>query len=280
MHRLMGAITGLEVLDGIGERLGKLAREATKPKPLKELLAGTWLGHPLHPVLTDVTIGTLTSALLLDWLGGDESRPAARRLIGLGLLSATPVVASGVSDWGDAEPGDDSVRRIGLVHATSNGLATALFAASFAARRRGDDGRLLALAGGAALTAGGYLGGHLAFAKGVGVDHTVFEEGGEGWVDVLPEVTIADGRPRCVEADGTAVMVVRRGDAVYALSDHCSHLGGPLHEGEVTDTTVTCPLHESVFALRDGALVHGPAAYPQPAWDTRVRAGRIEVRRR
>jgi nitrite reductase/ring-hydroxylating ferredoxin subunit len=280
MHRLMDAIAGLEPLDGIGEKLGKLARDATKPQPLKDLLSGRWLGHPAHPVLTDVTIGTLSSALLLDWLGGDDSKPAARRLIGLGLLSAAPVVASGASDWGDAEPGDESVRRIGLVHAASNTLATTLFAASYAARRRGGGGRLLALAGGAALGAGGYLGGHLAFAEGVGVDHTVFEDGGEGWTDVLAEATLADGKPRCVEADGTAVMVVKRNGTFFALSDHCSHLGGPLHEGNVTDTTVTCPLHESVFELRDGALVHGPAAYPQPAWDTRTRAGRVEVRRR
>jgi nitrite reductase/ring-hydroxylating ferredoxin subunit/uncharacterized membrane protein len=280
MHRLMGAIAGLEVLDGIGNTLGKLVRDATKPRPLKELLSGSWLGHPLHPVLTDVTIGTLTSALLLDWLGGDDSRPAARRLIGFGLLSATPVVASGASDWGDAETADESVRRLGLVHAASNSLATTLFLASYAARRRGDDGRLLALAGGAALAAGGYLGGHLAFAEGVGVDHTVFEDGGEGWTDVLAEAELADGRPRCVEADGTAVMVVKRDSTLFALSDHCSHLGGPLHEGDFTDTTVKCPLHESVFDLRDGSLIHGPAAYPQPAWDARARAGRVEVRRR
>jgi nitrite reductase/ring-hydroxylating ferredoxin subunit/uncharacterized membrane protein len=278
MHRLVSAIAGLEALDPVGEQVGKLARQATKP--LKGLLSGSWLGHPLHPALTDVTIGTLTSALLLDWLGGEDSRPAARRLIGIGLLSATPVVASGASDWGDAEPGDESVRRIGIVHATSNALATTLFAASYAARRRGADGRLLALAGGAALGAGGYLGGHLAFAEGIGVDHTVFEEGGEGWTDVLAEAALADGRPRCVEADGTAVMVVKRQGTLFALSDHCSHLGGPLHEGTVTDAEITCPLHESVFALRDGSLIHGPAAYPQPAWDARTRAGRVEVRRR
>src|SRR6185503_2182573 len=102
MHRLVSAIAGLEALDPVGEQVGKLARQATKP--LKGLLSGSWLGHPLHPALTDVTIGTLTSALLLDWLGGEDSRPAARRLIGIGLLSATPVVASGASDWGDAEP--------------------------------------------------------------------------------------------------------------------------------------------------------------------------------
>jgi nitrite reductase/ring-hydroxylating ferredoxin subunit len=288
LHRLLPpgnrapvrTIAALDALDPIGKTLGKLARDATKPRKLKELLSGSWLGHPLHPVLTDVTIGTLTSAVLLDWLGGDDSRPAARRLIGLGLLSATPVIASGASDWGDTEIADESVRRIGLVHATSNALAATLFAASYAARRRGDDGRLLALAGGSALTAGGYLGGHMTFAEGVGVDHTVFEEAPEGWSDVLAEAELPDGAPRCVTADGTAVMVVRRGGEFFALSDHCSHRGGPLHEGEVTDTTISCPWHDSVFDLRDGSLIHGPAAYPQPAWDVRARAGRIEVRRR
>jgi nitrite reductase/ring-hydroxylating ferredoxin subunit/uncharacterized membrane protein len=288
LHRLLPpgnraplrAITELDVLDPVGKAVGKLARDVFKPRPLKEIISGSWLGHPLHPVLTDVTIGTLTSALLLDWLGGRQSRPAAQRLIGLGLLSAAPVVASGASDWADTEVADDSVRRIGIVHASSNLVASTLFAASWAARRRGDDGRLLALAGGAALTAGGYLGGHLSFAEGVGVDHTVFEDAPEGWVDVLADGELADEAPRCVEADGVPVMVVRHRGELYALSDHCAHRGGPLHEGTIEDGTVTCPLHASVFDLRDGALVHGPAAFPQPAWDARSRAGRIEVRRR
>jgi nitrite reductase/ring-hydroxylating ferredoxin subunit/uncharacterized membrane protein len=277
LHRLLPpgnrapvrTIAAAGVLDPVGKAVGKLARDVFKPRPLKEILSGSWLGHPLHPVLTDVTIGTLASALLLDWLGGKESRPAA-----------APVVASGASDWGDTEVANDSVRRIGVVHASSNLVASTLFLASWAARRRGEDGRLLALAGGAALSAGGYLGGHLSFAEGVGVDHTVFEEAPEGWTDVLADGELADEAPRCVEADGTAVMVVRHGGELYALSDHCSHRGGPLHEGAVQDGTITCPLHESVFELRDGALIHGPAAFPQPAWDVRARAGRVEVRRR
>jgi nitrite reductase/ring-hydroxylating ferredoxin subunit len=274
------AIAGLGQLDPVAKALGKFARDATKPKRLKELLSGSWLGHPVHPVLTDVTIGTLTSAVLLDWLGGDESRPAARRLIAIGLLSATPTVASVASDWGDTEVADERVRRIGLVHAGANVVASTLFAASYAARRRGDDGRLLALAAGAALTASGYLGGHMSFAEGVGVDQTTFEEPPEDWTDVIAEAELREGSPRCVLADGTAVMVVKQRGALYALSDRCSHRGGPLHEGEISDTTVTCPWHQSVFDLRDGALIHGPAAYPQPAWETRIRAGRIEVRRR
>jgi nitrite reductase/ring-hydroxylating ferredoxin subunit/uncharacterized membrane protein len=273
------AIAGLDALDPVGKALGSAARTLFKPRRLKEALSGSWLGHPLHPVLTDVTIGTFTSAVLLDWLGGRENRSASRRLIGLGLLSAAPVVASGYSDWGDTETGNDAARRIGVVHAATNATAASLFAASWAARRRGDDGRLLALVAATALTAGGYLGGHLSFAEGVGVDRNVFEDDPEDWTGVLGEDELAEGQMRCV-AGGTHVLLARTGGELFALSNSCSHRGGPLHEGEIQDGTVVCPWHSSVFDLRDGALIHGPAAYPQPAWDTRVRAGRIEVRRR
>jgi nitrite reductase/ring-hydroxylating ferredoxin subunit len=270
----------LDALDAPAGKIGKFMRGVFKPRPLKEALSGSWLGHPLHPVLTDVTIGTYTSAVLLDWLGGRDSEAGARRLIGLGLLSAAPVFGSGWSDWADTEVADPAVRRIGVVHAATNGIANALFAASWVQRGNGSRGRLLALAGGATLTAGAYLGGHLSFAEGVGVDHTAFEGEPEDWTGVLDESELAAEDKRCVLAAGTAVLLVRTGGELYALSDHCSHRGGPLHEGEIQNGTVVCPLHQSVFALRDGALIHGPAAYPQPAWDVRARAGRIEVRRR
>jgi nitrite reductase/ring-hydroxylating ferredoxin subunit len=273
-------LAALEALDPPAKAIGKKVRRILKPGPVKDALSGSWLGHALHPLLTDVTIGTFSSALLLDWLGGEKSAPASRRLIGIGLLNTGPVVASGYSDWADTEVGDAAVRRIGIVHAASNGTAAALFAASWAARHRGSSGRLLALAGGAVLGWGGYLGGHLSFAEGVGVDHTAFEDAPEEWVSVGAETDLAEGQTRCVEADGTAVMLARTGGELFALSNHCSHRGGPLHEGEMRAGTIKCPWHDSVFDLRDGALVHGPAAYPQPAWETRVRAGRIEVRRR
>lgn len=280
LQRLTRTLAGLDALDPVASKLGKVVRGVLKPRPVKDALGGSWLGHPVHPMLTDVTIGTYTSALLLDWLGGRDSEPAARRLIGLGLMSAAPTVAAGAHDWADAEVPDESVRRVGLAHAACNVAANSLFAASYAARRRGEGGRLLALAGGTALAASAYLGGHLSFAEGIGVDHTVFEDAPDGWIDVLATGDVAADAPRCVMADGTAVMVVRHAGELFALSEHCSHLGGPLHEGEIADGTVTCPWHASVFELRDGALVHGPAAYPQPSWDVRERAGRIEVRRR
>jgi len=274
------ALASFDRLDAPAKAVGKAVRRIVKPGPVKDALSGSWLGHPLHPALTDVTLGTLTSAVLLDWLGGESSRPAAKRLIGIGLLSAAPTVASGYSDWSDSEVGDDAVRRVGIVHATLNATAASLFAASLARRAGGGDGRLLALAGGSALGAASYLGGHLSFAEGVGVDRTVFEEAPEGWVATIAEDELQPGQLRCVVAEGTAVMLARSADGLHALSDRCSHRGGPLHEGELSGTEIKCPWHDSVFDIRDGSLIHGPAAYPQPAWETRVRAGRIEVRRR
>jgi nitrite reductase/ring-hydroxylating ferredoxin subunit len=275
-------LAGLEALDVPAKKIGKAVRNVLKPGPVKDALSGSWLGHALHPLLTDVTIGSFTSALALDWLGGRESQPAAQRLIGLGLLSAVPTVSSGYSDWADTEVANDSVRRIGIVHATANATAASLFAASYLARRRGDHarGRALALAAGGVLGGAGYLGGHLTLAEGVGVDQTTFEDTSTDWTAVLDDTALEDGQTRCVEADGTQVMLARSGGILYALSNRCSHRGGPLHEGKLENGTVTCPWHDSVFALRDGSLIHGPAAYPQPAWETRVRHGRIEVRRR
>jgi nitrite reductase/ring-hydroxylating ferredoxin subunit/uncharacterized membrane protein len=275
-------IAQLEALDAPAKKIGKAVRTVIRPGPVKDALSGTWLGHALHPMLTDVTVGSFTSAVMLDWLGGDESEAAAQRLIGIGLLSTAATVPSGYSDWADTEVADESVRRVGIVHAVSNFTAASLFAASWLARRNGDHGRgrALALAASGILAGAGYLGGHMTRAEGVGVDHTTFEGGPEDWTAVLDDADIADGQMRCVEADGTAVMVARTGGNLYALSDHCSHRGGPLHEGDLDAGTVVCPWHDSVFDLRDGALIHGPAAYPQPAWDTRVREGRIEVRRR
>ena len=217
-------------------------RGVITPGPVKDALSGSWLGHALHPLLTDVTIGTFMSAVMLDWLGGEKSQPAAERLIALGLLSAAPTVTSGYSDWADTEVADESVRRVGIVHAATNATAAWLFAASWAARRRGGSGRLLALAGGGALAGAAYLGGHLTLAEGVGVDRTAFEDGPEDWTAVLDDAQLPEGQMRCVEADGTAVMVARSGGDLYALSDHCSHRGGPLHEGELDGLECQVPV--------------------------------------
>ena len=253
-----------------------------RPGPLKNALSGSWLGHALHPMLTDVTIGSFTSAVALDWLGGDESEPAAQRLIGLGLLSALPTVSSGYSDWADTEVANDAVRRIGVVHAAGNFTAASLFAASWLARRRGDHGA----ARRSRWPAGGARRRRLPRRA---------PDAGRGRRRRPHDVR---GRPGGLDAGARRRRAARRPDALRRGRRHGGD-GRPQRRRPVRAVRPLlaprrpaargharrpprsrCPWHDSVFDLRDGALVHGPAAYPQPAWDTRVRDGRIEVRRR
>jgi hypothetical protein len=138
-------------------------------------LRGDWLGHALHPLLTDVVIGTWTSATVLDLVGGADSPVPARRLIATGLLAAGPTAWTGWAEWSAAEPRD---KRVGLVHAVTNGLAIGVYAASWKARRRGQHGAgvRLALVGAAVSGVGAYLGGHLAIARKVGSHHPDYDE--------------------------------------------------------------------------------------------------------
>jgi nitrite reductase/ring-hydroxylating ferredoxin subunit/uncharacterized membrane protein len=279
-HDAVERIAGLNQLDEPAKAIGKTVRETVPSGPVKDALSGTWLGHALHPLLTDLPIGTWTSAMLLDWLGGRAGQPAADRLIALGLAFTGPAVATGMTEWGDSEAADPAVRRIGLVHAAANVGATVLFGASLAARRGGSrgTGKLLALAGAGVLGAGGYLGGHLSYAKGIGVDQTAFEEPPEDWTPSLREADLPDGESRYAEVGGVGVLVARVHGEVHALSNRCSHRGGPLDEGELSNGCVTCPLHGSTFRLADGGVERGPAPYPQPAWQVRVRDGVIELK--
>jgi len=271
-------LESLDVLDPPAQKIGKLVRDAVPDGPVKDGLSGTWLGHALHPLLTDIPIGAYTSAVLLD-LAGEES--AADKLIAFGLAATPPVLATGWSDWADSEMGDTAVRRTGLIHAALNGTATVLMGASLVARRGGRRGRgkLLSLAGMALVGGGGWLGGHLSYARGVGVDTTVFDPDIENWTATeVSESDLADGRAACALTDGVPVLLVRRGEQIHALHDRCSHRGGPLHEGELTETTVACPWHNSIFRLEDGSVEQGPATFPQPVFDARLTDGRVEVR--
>jgi nitrite reductase/ring-hydroxylating ferredoxin subunit/uncharacterized membrane protein len=277
---LMERLGALDVLDGPTKKLAKVVRNVKRPPKIDEALSGTWLGHPVHPLLILLPLGSWTSAVLLDWLGGKDSQKAADILLGAGIVSAVPTVATGFADWADTEPASDSVRRIGIAHAALNATGTVLFAGSLAARAGGSRGRgkLLALAGVGAVSASGYLGGHLTYAEGVGVDMTTFEDYPEDWTQALADAALGEGEMKAVEVNGVAIVIARRGGNVYALSDTCVHRGGSLADGELTGDCVKCPLHGSVFQLADGSVEQGPAAYPQPALETRVHEGSIEVR--
>lgn len=171
LNDLASRLESVEALDGLGRSSGQTIRGLIPDGAVKDVLSGAWLGHALHPLMTDIPIGTWTSSLILDWVGGKNSRTAADRLILTGVLAAGATVATGWSDWADVEQRSPAVRRSGLVHAAVNGTATALMVGSYVARKQGERGRgkLLSLAASAALGAGGWLGGHLSYTLGAGV---------------------------------------------------------------------------------------------------------------
>jgi len=268
---LIEKLEGLELLDRLSDPLSRAVNAAVKP--VKSLLSGTWLEHPLHPALTDVPIGCWTGAVVLDLFGGEPARDAVNPLVGVGVLSAMPAAVSGLSDWADSYGAE---RRLGLAHGLANATALGFFAASMVARRRARRLRLLGLA---TISAGGYLGGHLSYARGLGVDHQVFLDKPSDWTDALDAGSLAEATPTLATPGGAPVLLYRRGSQIYAISDVCPHAGGPLHEGEVDDDLcVTCPWHGSRFRLSDGHAVRGPASAPATLYEARVREGRVEVR--
>lgn len=279
VRNIVGWIGAAEPLDKVAKPVAKTVQKVIPPGPVKNALSGTWLGHPVHPLATDVVIGAWTSALVLDLVGGERSAPAAKTLTGLGILSAVPTAAAGLSDWSDSL---GIQRRIGLVHAGVNIAALALYSLSYLARRNGDtaSGKALGLAGATVVSAGGYLGGHLVFRLGVWVDRNAWTEGATDWQAVADEADLDEGKPVVVHAGDQDVLLVRQGGEIHALGNTCSHAGGPLHEGSLSDGCVTCPWHGSQFRLSDGHLKRGPATDHQPAYDVRVDGGKVSVRRR
>jgi nitrite reductase/ring-hydroxylating ferredoxin subunit/uncharacterized membrane protein len=279
IYELTERLERLEGLDDFAGTVADLVGKLVPPGAVKNALSGTWLGHTLHPVLTDLPIGTWTSAALLDLVGGEDSAKAAELLVGLGILSSLPTAASGFSDWADTQEGE---RRVGLVHALSNTAALALLSGSYAARRRGNRRRgvVLGLMGTGVATFGAYLGGHLTMGLGVGTNQAALEDGLPDWTAVTDAATLEGGQPVKAVYEGTQLVLVKLGSRFYGLSSRCTHLGGPLEDGELHGKTITCPWHGSTFDLEDGAVVEGPARCPQPAYEVREREGKIEVRLR
>lgn len=278
--RVAHAFERSPVLDRTGKALTNLFARFVRPGGLKDLLAGTWLGHPLHPVLTDIPIGAWTGAMALDVFGGERSRGASDALVGLGVAGALPTAVTGLSEIADTVESDE--RSLAAAHAVGNIAAVLLYSASLVARKRGNrtTGVMLSTAGWAAVLGSGFLGGHLAFRKGVGVDRTVFEPVISEWTAAMPEDALPERKLTKTQVDGTDVVLYRAAGRIHALATRCSHRGGPLHKGRVEGVRVTCPWHLSTFDLRDGSIVRGPATAPQPAFEVRVANGTIEVRTR
>jgi nitrite reductase/ring-hydroxylating ferredoxin subunit len=267
----------LEALDKVAKPLAATVHRMVRPRAVRNLLSGTYQGERLHPVLTDLPIGAWMMSALLDAAGGPAAEGAADLLVTAGVVTAVPTVAAGLNDWSDTVGPEN---RVGLVHAAVNTTALSLYLASLVARVRGKrrGGKALALAGLGVLSGGAYLGGHLAFVMGVNVNRTAWEQPPQEWTPVLADAELAEGKLRKAEAGGVPVLLYRTAGTVYALDSTCSHLGGPLEEGTISDGCVICPWHGSTFRFADGSIVRGPASTPEPCYQTRIQDGRIEVR--
>lgn len=281
LEPLVKEVEGAAVLDAPAKAAGRTVRGLLSAEPLKDVVSGTWLGHAVHPMLTDLVIGSFVSATMLDFIAGDRAGKAQRRLIGLGIAAYVPTALTGANDWADSEVSDDSVRRTGIVHAGTNALALWLYVISLHARRRGAGrvGTAFGALGAGALAVGGYLGGHMSLTKGVGPDQTVFDPGPTDWTPAVDASQLPEGRPMRTVVDDTPVLLLRRGEEIFAIHDRCSHRGCSLTEGELEDDDVVCACHGSRFDVRTGALKNGPATSPQPAFQVRLVDELVEIRR-
>ncbi|MFI1167530.1 Rieske 2Fe-2S domain-containing protein [Streptomyces sp. NPDC020801] len=280
--RVLRSVDRLERFTGADQMLDAIRRRV-RALPLgraRDGLHGRWLGHPVHPVMVQLPIGSWLSAAVLDAVPGQ--RRAVRTLIATGLLTAVPAAVAGWVDWAELHR---QQMRVGAVHATANVTALTLYAGSLTARLRGREalGKALGLAGLSAVGIGGALGGHLAYRQASGANHAehVPHLVSPGWHHVADLADLPEGRPVRREIEGIAVVVVREGpETVHVLAERCSHMAGPLSEGTVQDGCLQCPWHGSVFRLSDGWNVKGPATSPQPAFDTRVTGGLVQAQLR
>lgn len=280
LTRLLTRIEEARALDGVSDEIQSVVFAAIKPRRLRDLLHGTWLGHPLHPVAVQLPVGAFVSAAILDLLPGH--RRAATTLIAVGTAGVAPAILSGWVDWSQMTK---DRRRVGLVHASANAVAVSLYAASLVARLSGDHvrGKALGFTGLSVAGVGAYLGGHLAYAQGGGMNQAAPEiaQIPEEWTTVGSLASLPEGKPAVRRVGDIPILLYRTGAQVSAMIERCSHETGPLGEGDVvgtgTDACVVCPWHGSTFRLADGAVMHGPAANKQPMLRVRVRQGSVEV---
>lgn len=247
---------------------------------VKDALHGVWLGHPLHPALAQLTLGSFLSAAIIDAAGGAPRESS--RLIAVGAAAALPTALAGWADYGDAH---EEQQRLGIVHAALNGAAVTGFIGVLALRSRGRAAGGLSVLAGAVAGAAAALGGHMAYKQALGANHAeqVPHIGPGTWQALGDVADFPDGAPVRRQAGDVPVMVLRRDSDVRVLSDTCPHLAAPMHDGELAaapdgSATIVCPWHGSAFDIADGSVVHGPATAPLPCFDTRVVDGTLQAK--
>ncbi|HEY5222374.1 MAG TPA: Rieske (2Fe-2S) protein [Microbacteriaceae bacterium] len=277
--KVVDRLENASTLDPLVNGLRSAVNAIVRPRWLRDVLHGVPIGHPLHPLAVQIPLGAWMSAALLDLIPGNGR--AARLLVVTGVVSALPAAAAGYTDWSKLH---EQQLRVGVIHSTANLLATGLYTASFVQRCRGKNtsGKALGYTAFALLAGGGFLGGHLTYRQASGVNHTedVPHRFPQGWHPLAPLDELPTGRLEHRLLGEIPLLVFRQGNEIDVLSDLCSHLSGPLHEGDIIadeGTCVVCPWHESVFSLRTGEVIHGPATSAQPKLLTRVSDGIVEV---
>ena len=285
---LIDAIEKQDWLDTAADTLQPAILDAFKAggdggQKIKNFLHGTWLGHPLHPLITDVALGAWTTAAVLDCCelaGSKNYKKGADAAVAIGLAGGVGSAITGLTDWTGTTK---KKRKIGLMHGLLNIGAASLYATSLIMRKnKGSRGTAIALSmvGYGLTSISGYLGGTLVYGEQMGVDHTATAaEYPEDFTPVLPEGDLEENKMKSVKAGEIPVLLAKKNGRIFAIANTCSHLGGPLDEGELFDDyTVKCPWHGSVFSLEDGSVIKGPATERQPQFDIRIKDGQIEVK--
>jgi nitrite reductase/ring-hydroxylating ferredoxin subunit/uncharacterized membrane protein len=248
-------------------------------RPIKDFLNGTWLGHPVHAALTDLPIGVMTVAIVLDIIGQPVAADVA---VLVGVLSIVATAVTGLADYTDV---DGTARSRATVHATVMTTALVLFLVSLVIRAGNPADRAVPIAllvvGYLVLTLGADIGGDLVYLIGTNVNRHAWRGAGAKWISLdLGDLTdIPEGGPTKAKAGINSLILVRTGGTILALHEQCAHAGGPLSEGTVVDGCIECPWHGSRFRLTDGHVARGPAMYDQPAYEVRKSDTGWEVRR-
>lgn len=259
-----------------------LEADDRRVRALKNVLRGTFLGHVLHPMLTDIPLGAWTVTAVcdaLDIVGSPAHRDAADAALAVGIAGAFAAAVTGLADWSDTK---DEPQRLGVLHGAINGGALVCYLLSLAGRRCGRRrlGIGLAFAGFTAVVVAAYLGGELSFGMQLGVKHTVIPAELDDFTDLLDEGEVPEGAMRAAEAAGVPVLVSRSEGTFHAVSAVCTHRGAPLADGTREGGCVRCPWHGSRFDLADGRVVEGPATFPLAVFETRTADHIVSARAR
>ena len=273
-------------LEPLGDALQKFAGVlygGALGRATKTLLNGTWLGHPLHPVLTDVPLGAWTLAVVFDIISlftpSGVWRDGATLTIAGGIIGALGAFVTGYTDWSDTI---DRERRTGLTHGLLNTLAILIYVVSILIRVTGGShgaAVIISWIGYLVVISAAWLGGEMVFNIGTGVNHHAWQEVPTEWTPTIAATDVTSGKLVKVEARGTPILLYRTGETICAISETCSHAGGPLNEGTIEGNLVICPWHASRFDLCTGRVRGGPATISQVRYETRIPDGQIEVRR-